>query len=65
MKTSDHGDTQRNLWQTLTGEHQAECDRGEDELIKSILGLSWAVLFLVINGFLWGLVEYALPGGKC
>lgn len=50
---------------TLTGEHQAECDRGEDELIKSILGLSWAVLFLVINGFLWGLVEYALPGGKC
>lgn len=55
----------RKLAETLRGEWYVEHDRGGDELIKSILGLSRAGLFLGINGFLWGLIEYVLPGGKC
>lgn len=65
MRTSDHGDIQGKLPETLRGERFAEHDRGENELIKSLLGLSRAGLFLSISGFLWGPVEYELPGGKC
>lgn len=65
IRTSDRGDTQRKLAETLRGKRHAEHDRGDDELIKSIFGLSRAGLFLGINGFLWGLGEYGLPGGKC
>lgn len=52
MRTSDRGGTQRKLAKTLKGEWHAEHDRGEDELIKSILGLSRAGLFPGINDFL-------------
>lgn len=65
MRNSDRGDTQRKLAETPRGEQHAQLDKGEDELIKSILGLSRAGLFLGINIFLWGLVEYTLLGGKC
>lgn len=65
MRTSDRGDIQGKLPEALRGEWCAEHDRGENELIKSLLELSRAGLFLSISGFLWGPVEYALPGGKC
>lgn len=62
MRTFDCGDTQSEVAETLRGERHAEHDGGEDELIKSILELSRAGLFLGTNSFLWGLVEYALLG---
>jgi len=64
MRSSDRGDTQRKLAETLRGKKHAEHGRGEDELIKRISRLSRAGLFLGINGFLWGLVEYVLKRGK-
>lgn len=46
MRTSDRGDIQEKLPETLRGEWCAEHDRGENELIKSLLELSRAGLFL-------------------
>lgn len=65
MRISDRGDIQGKLAATLKGEWLAKHDRGENELIKRLFGLSRAGLFLSISGFLWGLVEYSLLGGKC
>lgn len=44
----------RGSWQTL---RCAKCDRGEDELLRCVLGLSWVGLFLGISDFLWGVLE--------
>lgn len=57
MRTSDHGDIQGKLAAILKGEWCAKHDKGENELVKSLLGLSRAGLFLSISGFLWGVVE--------
>lgn len=45
----------RGSWQTL---RCAKCDRGEDELLRCVLGLSWVGLFLGISDFLWGVLEW-------
>lgn len=57
MRTSARGDIQGKLAAAPKGEWCAAHDRGRNELIKSLLGLSRAGLFLSISGFLWGLVE--------
>lgn len=53
MRTSDCGDTQRKLAESLRGEQNAKHDRGEDELVKSCQGQVYSQARMASSGDFW------------